>query len=217
MDDRIGRERSGRPVTKLSDETREKMRKAHLGMKASKEAREKMRKAHLGKKLSEETKEKISKANLGKILSEETKEKLSKAHLGKKLSEETKEKMRKAHLGKRLSEETKEKMRQTKARLYSNLPVSKIVEMKLASLRNYVDKLQNNHLLSPQQVIYYRRIILSELLYLTKPGVRTLLTEEAIIYINEIVFTAFENSYIIPSSKPIRVQKKLDMIYSALK
>lgn len=94
-----------------SEETKEKIRKAHLGKKLTCEHKEKMRQNNLGKKHSEETKEKIRLGNLGKILPESAKEKVRLAQLGRKHSEESKEKMRNIKLGKKHSEETKEKMK----------------------------------------------------------------------------------------------------------
>lgn len=64
------------------------------------ETKQKLREAHLGKKLSEETKQKLREGHLGK-------------NLGKKRSEEHKQKIREANLGKKLSEETKQKIRES--------------------------------------------------------------------------------------------------------
>lgn len=50
----------------VSEETKEKIRKANLGKKASKETREKMGKAHRGTHHSEESKKKMSDAKKGK-------------------------------------------------------------------------------------------------------------------------------------------------------
>jgi DNA-binding cell septation regulator SpoVG len=85
----------GHPVSK---ETREKIRRAHLGKKASLEAREKMRRSQTGKKRAPEAVEKTRQANLGKPLSQERREKISRALTGKKLSPETREKVRQASL-----------------------------------------------------------------------------------------------------------------------
>lgn len=76
--------REGGRGGRLSEDTREKLRKASTGRKHSKEARAKISKARLGSIASEETKEILSKAHLGHTVSEETKEKMSKAHLGQK-------------------------------------------------------------------------------------------------------------------------------------
>lgn len=81
-----------------------------VGCKISEETKKKMSKAHLGKVLSEEHKKKISEASLGKVFSDETKQKLSEALLGKVFSEETRRKMSEAHLGRKISEETRRKM-----------------------------------------------------------------------------------------------------------
>ena len=118
-------DRTGIPLT---DETKEKLRRANLGKKHSKETKLKISKSHLGKVLTEKTKEKMRKpkskeaiektrqANLGRPLSEEHKEKLKLAHLGKTFSEESKKKMKESKLGKKHSEERKEQMRNTRLR-----------------------------------------------------------------------------------------------------
>ncbi|AGE48815.1 GIY-YIG catalytic domain-containing endonuclease [Paramecium bursaria Chlorella virus AP110A] len=85
--------------------------------KMSEESKQKMSKAHIGKTLSDEHKQKLSEALVGKKCTNETKQKLSKAHRGKTLSEETKQKMSEAqtdeknHMyGKTHTEESKQKM-----------------------------------------------------------------------------------------------------------
>ena len=104
---------------KLSEETKEKMRKPkseeHIAKMrnrpCSKETRDKIRQSQIGRQHSEESKEKMRRANIGKKLSEETKEKIGKAGKGRRHSKEAKEKMRLANMGKKHSEETKEKLR----------------------------------------------------------------------------------------------------------
>lgn len=59
--------------------------------------RAKIRKAHIGKKLSQETKDKISLALKDRIYSKETRAKLSMAMLNKKPSMETRNKMKISH------------------------------------------------------------------------------------------------------------------------
>lgn len=93
----------------LSDETKQKIREAHLGMKASEETREKMSESRMGeknpmygqthseaalKKMSDAAKarpghrpsddglERIRLANIGKVMSEVTKKKISEANQG---------------------------------------------------------------------------------------------------------------------------------------
>jgi len=62
------------------------------GKKHSEQSRNKMSKAHKGKKHSEETRKKITEANKRRKHSEETKKKIGKAHKGKKISEEHRKK-----------------------------------------------------------------------------------------------------------------------------
>jgi len=112
----------------LSDDVREKMSLAHIGMWASDEAKANMSKAqmgnknNLGKPHSQETREKISAANkgnqnwLGKKHSKETLEKMSQAQKGRVLSQEGKDRIGAANkgnqtwLGRHHSEETKKKL-----------------------------------------------------------------------------------------------------------
>jgi very-short-patch-repair endonuclease len=84
----------------------------------SDETKIKISKAHIGKKLSNEHKENISKANKGKLRSEEFKKNLSTYRKGKPLSSETRLKISKIHSGHstrgrgwKHSNETKNKMR----------------------------------------------------------------------------------------------------------
>ena len=82
---------------KMSEETKQKQREAHLGEKN-----------HMfGKNQSEETKQKIGDGNRGKKNSEETKQKKREAMLGKMLGEKH------PMFGKKQSEDTKQKKRET--------------------------------------------------------------------------------------------------------
>lgn len=78
----------------LSKETKDKISKAHLGIKHSDETKELLRKINLGKKQSSESIEKTRQANIGKTISEEHKKKLREFHTGKIVSNETKNKMK---------------------------------------------------------------------------------------------------------------------------
>jgi group I intron endonuclease len=73
------------------------------------ETREKMRRSHLGKKDSEETKHKKSVANKGRKKTKEHAENISKGKLGKGFSTEHIENLRISHLGTKQTEETKRK------------------------------------------------------------------------------------------------------------
>ena len=89
---------------KLSDETKEKMRRAKLGKPLSDEHKRKMRKPK-----SEETRKKMSIAQRGRTVSEETKSKQRESQKGNK-----------NHLGKPHSEESIEKMRQARKNYWEN-------------------------------------------------------------------------------------------------
>lgn len=109
---------------KHSEESKQKMREAHLGKMHSDGHKQKNREAHLGKTLSDEHKKNIGKAKkgekhpmYGKTHSEESKQKMSDArkgdnnHMyGKIPSEETRQKIREAHLGKMHSDKHKQKI-----------------------------------------------------------------------------------------------------------
>lgn len=96
----------------VSDETKEKLRKASTGRKHSDETKEKLSNSHKGLEHSNETKEKLKNINLGKKQTKETIEKRVSKNIGRKNSDETKEKMSKAHTGKKMSKESIEKTRQ---------------------------------------------------------------------------------------------------------
>ena len=95
---------------KHTEESREKMSRAHLGKTISKETREKMSRAQQGRTHSKETREKLSHALRGHSVSKETREKIGAAGRGRTHSEETREKMSRARRGRTHSKETREKM-----------------------------------------------------------------------------------------------------------
>ena len=98
--------------TKVSEETKEKMRLAKIGKKHTEESKMKMSISLKGKKHTEETKLKWSierKAKKQKR-SEETCKRISEALTGKTHTEESKQKNREKHLGKSLTEESKKKI-----------------------------------------------------------------------------------------------------------
>lgn len=114
---------------KMSDEFKEKCRKANLGKKLSDETRAKMsqkklsskhkeilRNVHVGRKCSEETKEKMrissSKPKTTPV-SEEHRRNLSKAGKGRVFTPEHRENLRLSAIKRGISKETREKMRKT--------------------------------------------------------------------------------------------------------
>jgi predicted restriction endonuclease len=72
----------GKGDRKISDETREKIRKKATGRKLSKETKEKIRQKATGRKLSDDTKEKIRVALLNRKQSKEAIEKFRKTRTG---------------------------------------------------------------------------------------------------------------------------------------
>ncbi|WP_405291883.1 NUMOD3 domain-containing DNA-binding protein [Methanobrevibacter sp.] len=84
------------------------------GKIVSEETKNKLRKANIGKHLSEETRKKISEGVLKSkrkyFISEETRRKMSESHKGKKRSKESIENQRKAQIGRFVSEETRKKI-----------------------------------------------------------------------------------------------------------
>ena len=98
--------RDGGANGKSSEETKQRISEALCGEKhpmygktLSDEIKQKLRSASIGIPKSEEHKQKIRNSHCGKILSEEHKQKLSEAHLGKKLSDKTKQKMSETRRG----------------------------------------------------------------------------------------------------------------------
>lgn len=121
----------GNTGLKASDETKKKLREAHLGIPLSQKHSANIGLALRGKQKSAEHVEKVRQANIGRIVSEETKQKLSESHKGKKLpaeqrakmsesqrgrvvTEETRRKISEALMGKKMSEEAKKKMSEAK-------------------------------------------------------------------------------------------------------
>lgn len=112
--------------TQISEETRQKMRLAKLGMKLTAEHRAKIAAKGIGRNPSEATRLKLSEGRKGKkhtdevkrrigelvkqVMSDERRAEISRRHLGKVESEETREKKRIASIGKKHSEETKRKI-----------------------------------------------------------------------------------------------------------
>lgn len=96
---------------KWSEESRAKLREScKKRPPISEETREKMRQSHIGIKLSDEAKAKVSAASKGRTLSPETKEALRKANLGRKASDETKRKLRESHVGIKPTQEALKKI-----------------------------------------------------------------------------------------------------------
>lgn len=98
-----------------SEESREKNRQSHLGMKMSEKTRHKMSEAHKGKIVSEETRKKISEIHKqlknpmqGKHHSAESKKKIGQANRGRHHTDEAKAKMSLAKSN--MSEETRKKI-----------------------------------------------------------------------------------------------------------
>ena len=103
-------ESGGNKKKHLAEETKQKLREAHLGKKMSDEALQKMSAARIGEKNpmygkshSEEARKKISDTHKGKpghAISDEVKERIRQANLGKVLSNETRKKISESNIGK---------------------------------------------------------------------------------------------------------------------
>lgn len=110
------RDLGGYAPGRVSEETKEILRKKNLGKKMSDESKQKMSAAKKGRTLSEEQKRMISERSKGRPTSAKQKEVArtrmmgNKIWLGRNLSEETKEKIRQKHLGRQMSDEWKQNL-----------------------------------------------------------------------------------------------------------
>lgn len=100
----------------VSEETKEKLRKANLGKKLSEETKNKMSKSKLGRKHSEESKRKMSKIQKKSSKSrnfthsEESKDRISKSLTGRKLPNRNQKGKNSPNFGKKLSKDAKAKI-----------------------------------------------------------------------------------------------------------
>ena len=101
-------EHGGSSKDKVSDETREKLRKSNTGKKHTPEHIAKVSQAL--KNRSPEVWKKMGESLKGRPVSEETRKKISEAQIGKFVSEETKAKIRLARSKQVITEETKRKL-----------------------------------------------------------------------------------------------------------
>jgi group I intron endonuclease len=102
--------------SKVSEETKQKLRDANLGKKASEETKKKISIGGKGRIVSDETKLKM-KAWKRKPLSEEHKKKLSIAKIGHKMLESTKRAVIAANTGRPFSQKTKENAAKANSRI----------------------------------------------------------------------------------------------------
>ena len=93
---------------KCSEETKQKISKAHKGKKRSKESIQKQSVTLMGHECSEETRRKIGEANSKRVWSEESKEKLRQANIGKQLTEDQKRKIGESLKGRTPSKKNRE-------------------------------------------------------------------------------------------------------------
>jgi len=105
--------------SKVSEETKQKLRNANLGKKASEETKLKMSIKGKGRIVSDETKLKM-KAWKRKPLSEEHKNKISIANVGRKMLESTKIAVIAANTGRPCSQKTKESVSKAKSKIIFN-------------------------------------------------------------------------------------------------
>lgn len=164
---------------KLSDETKEKIRQAHLGKSLTPEHKNNISKGNKGKSrcISLETRQKLREAHLGKQLSEETKLKISesirknghtykwyksiiKANMqnsyakGYRHTEEAKEKIRQANLGKTFSNERKQSISNS----LKGVPKSKDHREKLGKIakgRIWVNNKEKSKMIYPNELETY--------------------------------------------------------------
>ena len=101
----------------------------NFGKKRTEESKERMRIAHLGKTITEETRNKLKEVRKTRIFSEETKEKMRKSSIGKTHSDEAKLKMRNAKLGTHRTEETKLKIGLAFKEIWKQRKLNKQVEV----------------------------------------------------------------------------------------
>lgn len=148
---------------KVSEETKEKIRNAHIGKKHTEESKQKISEALIGNKYAlgmrhtEETKRLIgekSKGNQhakGNHLSEEARKKISEANKGKPKSEETRKKLSDANKGKVISEETRRKISEKnkgqvspmKGKHHSNETKKKMSESKKRYFAEHPEAIEN--------------------------------------------------------------------------
>jgi group I intron endonuclease len=108
-----------------SEETKEKMRKAHLGKVFSEEHRKNISLSREGMKMSDEARIKMSESRKGIPISEEAR----KNRIGKPRSEETKRKIGLASLGRKHTDESKEKIKlAATGRTHTKETMAKILE-----------------------------------------------------------------------------------------
>ena len=105
---------------KYTEETRNRMKLAHIGLKTSYETRQKMSIIMKGRKHKPETIEKISRRAKGRVISLDTRTKMSQSRKGKKHSDVTKQKIGLANKGFHHTDESKQKLRE--ARLNQVMP-----------------------------------------------------------------------------------------------
>ena len=105
-------ELGGKRNNPMSDETKEKLRKANTGKKMSEETKQKISKANTGMKMPDSQRNALREYHTGLHHSEETKRKIGIVSRKENRSPETLRKMSESHKGFHHTEETKEKLRQ---------------------------------------------------------------------------------------------------------
>lgn len=134
----------------VSEETKQKISKAHKGKIVSEETRKKMSEVRTGIRpyiITEETRKKMSEAK--KNISDETRNKMSESQKKRKrvpVSDETREKMSKAKKGKQayqITDEIREKMSKAQRLRFQTTPVSDETKEKLSKAsKAYQQKLE---------------------------------------------------------------------------
>lgn len=136
----------GGMVSSLSEDTKQKISKAHKGKKLSKDHIENISVSLTGRTLSDDHKNKISRA--GTTHTNDTKEKISKSHIGMTMSQETKNKISKSNSGKNSGEQNSRSKLTNEQVIQIRLQASLGIKQKVLAIQfNVSEKLISNIIL----------------------------------------------------------------------
>lgn len=120
---KINSEKNKGKIVIITEEQKEKLRKANIGKVVSEETKNKLKQNipwNKGKHFSVETRKRMSISASKKRLSESHKRNIGNKRKGQKHTQESKEKIRQKNIGKYVSKETKEKMSKSRLVLYKD-------------------------------------------------------------------------------------------------